>query len=91
MNGQQESDKQMIKVCCISDTHNETDSFDLGEGDLLIHAGDFTLSGKYDEMEKFAKWFASQKYKHKIIIAGNHELTFDDDIFEEKKQKLMKE
>ena len=76
-------ENKKLKVCCISDTHGFHDQMeDLGEGDILIHAGDFTFVGDYDEIKKFVDWFSKQKYKHKILIGGNHEKTLDMDIFQ---------
>jgi hypothetical protein len=46
--------------------------------DILIHAGDFTRRGALKEIEEFNDYLASLKnIKHKIVIAGNHEVTFD--------------
>ena len=53
----QKNGKQ-IKVCCISDTHTFTDQLEVGEGDILIHAGDFTFQGGFEEMKQFTEWFA---------------------------------
>lgn len=74
-----------IKVCCISDTH--TFHNNIGEklqGDILIHSGDFTVRGSREEVQEFADWFASQDFKYKIVIAGNHELSLDKVRFEER-------
>ena len=92
------------------------------EGDILIHAGDFTNYGRREEAEKFNTWLGTLPhrwwswgwrwgtwrgtlphslfwwyqsnhhwtfYRHKIVIAGNHEITFDrasfDNIYAKKK------
>ena len=68
---------QTIKFVCVSDTHNLTNKIQVPEGDVLIHAGDFTNSGKPDEVEWFNKWLGNLPHKHKIVIAGNHDITFD--------------
>ena len=49
----------------------------LPDGDILIHAGDFTRCGHLSEVREFNAWLKSQPHKHKIVIAGNHELSFD--------------
>ena len=47
--------------------------------DILIHAGDFTRTGSIKEVDEFSKFLASlTNIKHKIVIAGNHEVSFDD-------------
>lgn len=50
------------------------------EGDILIHAGDFTRCGHLQEVRDFNNWLGSLPHKHKIVIAGNHELTFDQKL-----------
>lgn len=63
-----------MRLVLISDTHNDHKKLIMPEGDLLIHAGDFTYFGNYKRQYlAFAKWFCSQPYKYKIFIAGNHE------------------
>ncbi len=49
----------------------------LPPGDVLIHAGDFTSVGSIDDVKKFDQELKSLNYKHKVVIAGNHELSFD--------------
>ncbi|XP_039966706.1 metallophosphoesterase domain-containing protein 1 [Bactrocera tryoni] len=72
-------DPNKIRVVCMSDTHSLTPylKFDVPDGDIFIHAGDFTKCGKLDEVIDFDKWIATLPHKHKIVIAGNHELSFD--------------
>ncbi len=92
-----------MKITCISDTHAQHDKLQLKGGDLLLHSGDIMTSGfDIKEVEDFAKWFAKQPYKHKILIAGNHDRILDDehmkrlgyyleDRNEEYSKKLFKE
>ena len=47
------------------------------EGDVLLHTGDFTMRGNEQEVINFNQWLGSLPHKHKIVIAGNHELSFD--------------
>ena len=69
-----------VRFVCISDTHNRHGKLALPDGDILLHAGDFTWEGKAEEVESFCNFLSSvsNKYKHIIVIAGNHELTFDN-------------
>ena len=32
-------------------------------------------------VRSFAQWFSSLPYKHKIVIAGNHDLPFDEENY----------
>ena len=69
---------------CISDTHNRTDQMVLPDGDVLLHAGDFSNTGMPGEVEHFSSFLGRVKrqFKHVIVIAGNHDLTFDDNGYE---------
>jgi Icc-related predicted phosphoesterase len=68
-----------MKLVVISDTHNRHRHLDnrMPPGDVLIHCGDFSAMGRHTETRNFFKWFAAQNYDHKIIIAGNHDLSFE--------------
>lgn len=46
-------------------------------GDVLIHAGDCTSSGKLSQLEDLAQWLSSHPHKHKLLIAGNHDYCFE--------------
>lgn len=66
-----------MKIVCISDTHNKHELLSIPDGDVLIHAGDFTEGGTKREIENFFSWFAKQPHPHKICIAGNHEFYLE--------------
>ena len=40
------------------------------DGDILIHAGDFSISGLVSEVKEFNDWLGTLPHKHKIVIAG---------------------
>ncbi|KAI5131758.1 Metallophosphoesterase Mpped2 [Manis pentadactyla] len=42
--------------------------------------GDFTELGLPSEVKKFNDWLGNLPYEYKIVIAGNHELTFDKEF-----------
>lgn len=69
-----------MRVVAISDTHRKHDMLNLPKGDALLVAGDVTSHGEIDQLEDFAKWFGKQKYKHKIMIAGNHDFCFQNEL-----------
>jgi Icc-related predicted phosphoesterase len=69
----------MPKLVFISDTHNKHASLVLPDGDILIHAGDATGRGTLPEISSFLTWFEAQPHSHKIFIAGNHDLMFEQD------------
>lgn len=71
-----------IRFVCISDTHGKIEGSNLHmpPGDVLLHAGDFTQKGGMREIEKFNSYLGALPYQVKVVIAGNHDLTFDDNI-----------
>ena len=70
-----------IRFVCISDTHGKHNRMpNLPNGDVLIHSGDFSMFSHKDELESFNNYLGSLKntFKHIVVIAGNHELSFDE-------------
>ena len=54
----------------MSDTHGQT--FDVPDGDVLIHAGGLTRSGRdIESLRRTVDWIADLPHRQKIIIAGN--------------------
>ena len=81
-----EDGSKAVRICMISDTHTMHDKIHgMQKADILLHAGDITYHGKYEELLKFSDWLDSLErnfpggYKHKVIIPGNHDKTFEDD------------
>lgn len=70
------------RIVCISDTHNNTPK--LPAGDVLIHAGDLTNQGSFDELERAVTWLEKTDFEVKIVVAGNHEITLDEQFYEKK-------
>ena len=66
-----------MKIVAISDTHNRHREIALPQGDVLIHAGDFTSMGREAEIADFGRWLNDQPFQHKIVVPGNHDLMFD--------------
>lgn len=66
-----------MKIVIISDTHELHGFVKVPAGDVLIHCGDWTNRGEAGAFEKFLNWFSSKPHKHKVFIAGNHELTLE--------------
>lgn len=66
-----------MRIVCLSDTHNLQDHIHVPEGDLLLHAGDFTRRGTEPEVAPFLDWLAAQPHRHKVLVAGNHDFLFE--------------
>jgi hypothetical protein len=47
---------QLKRIVCISDTHNFAHNVGIPHGDILLCAGDFTVKGSKEEVEKFNEW-----------------------------------
>jgi len=64
---------EWTRFVCISDTHSRT--FNVPDGDVLLHSGDLTKTGTLEDFEKTMTWLYDLPHKIKIIIAGNHDLS----------------
>ena len=76
------SDKsdESCQIVFISDTHSLHNRLGvLPEGDILVHAGDFTRSrpAKPEEYKEFSDWLVAQPHSHKVLISGNRDQLMD--------------
>lgn len=71
----------MTRIVAISDTHGMHLGVPIPDGDVLIHCGDFCSHGTYQDAVKFIGWFQTHPHKHKIFIAGNHDLVLEQGSF----------
>ena len=78
-----------MKIVAVSDTH-QTYLDEMPEGDILIHAGDFSLLPKnshqnremmISELTDLKNWFDKirHKYKYTVLVPGNHDWIFEVD------------
>jgi predicted phosphohydrolase len=79
-----------IRFVCLSDTHSTIENLRsfVPPGDVLLHAGDFTELGFPKEINEFNYFLGKLPHKVKVVIAGNHDLTLDDDLVTHKRQEL---
>jgi len=68
----------MPRIVFISDTHLQQ-GFSVPDGDILVHSGDLTGRGTFQEVAKALHWFGKFPHRHKIAIAGNHDWLFEKD------------
>lgn len=69
-----------MRVVCVADTHERHAQVALPAGDLLIHAGDFTMVVEKRRIQDFATWITESAKNFRygaVLIAGNHDLTMD--------------
>lgn len=63
-----------MKILHLSDTHGcHHRLHNLPEADVLVHSGDFTMTGTESEALDFFNWFCDLPYAHKIFVCGNHD------------------
>jgi Icc-related predicted phosphoesterase len=72
-----------MKIMFLSDTHGRhreiTELYgELPYVDIMIHSGDCTRYGEFEETDLFMNWFTTQNAKHKVLIAGNHDFVFQN-------------
>ena len=78
-----------IRVVCMSDTHSmcqmmtKQHNYVIPEGDILVISGDLTLLGEDCGILALCKWLDEEcsHFKHKIVVAGNHDLSLDEGFF----------
>ncbi len=69
-----------MQIVCISDTHSRHDEMPpVPDGDVVVHAGDCTSDGSLAALSDFAHWFGLLPHRHKVLIAGNHDSSFEKD------------
>lgn len=67
----------MVKIVAVADTHDAHDRLIIPEGDIFVHAGDWTMIGSKKKIRAFLDWVNALPHPHKVIIAGNHDLDMD--------------
>lgn len=71
-----------LSIVHISDTHNKHKLIPkdwLPAADVIIHSGDISSRGFFQEIEDFLYWYSNlTQYTYKILIAGNHDFGFQD-------------
>lgn len=73
-----------VRFVCISDTHRKlfVIADRIPDGDVLLHAGDFSNVGLPTDVKEFNDILGRLPHKHKIVIAGNHDITFDEEMLQ---------
>ena len=75
-----------MKILHISDTHGFHNLLTIPKDiDMVIHSGDSTnykdLYKNEVELQDFIYWYSRVKVKYKILIAGNHDITLEKNLF----------
>lgn len=69
-------------IVCLSDTHAHHRQVIVPDGDILIHAGDFTgLDRGRPTLRDFDSWLGELPHPHKIVVPGNHDFALEEHPF----------
>jgi len=68
-----------MKICAVSDTHQQEPDVVIPECDLLIHSGDIDARDLVDVIH-FYRWFSKQPAYYKIYVPGNHDFFFESHL-----------
>ncbi|UJR79937.1 metallophosphatase domain-containing protein [Sandaracinus amylolyticus] len=66
-----------MRVVAVADTHTFEHELWVPDGDVLVHAGDMLRGGTLEELEGVARWIRALPHRHKVIVAGNHDVCFE--------------
>lgn len=89
-----------LRIVCMSDTHSLTNhiKFEIPDGDIFIHAGDFTRCGQLEEVKEFNTWigkfdhislFILSRSKFPSVFSNARFHTFDDSSIWRRNQKYF--
>ena len=68
-----------MRIMLISDTHGLHRALQVPGGDLLVHAGDFSLDSRPPSIvSDFNAWLGSLPHRHKVVVPGNHEFVLEE-------------
>jgi hypothetical protein len=68
-------DSPLLRIACVSDTHNDDPTAKVPSADLFIHAGDMTNEGTLQELTKAYEWIAALPHRVKVVVAGKQPLS----------------
>src|ERR1019366_8269824 len=68
-----------LTIVLISDTHELHREVNVPPGDLLIHAGDFTMNSMSAErLIDFNDWLGELPHAFRVVIPGNHDFVVEE-------------
>lgn len=67
-----------MKFVFLSDTHCKHGEIKIPDGDTFIFCGDMSSRGELSEIENFSLFLHKLPHKNKLVIAGNHDFSFED-------------
>jgi Icc-related predicted phosphoesterase len=68
-----------LTIVVLSDTHELHREVEVPPGDILIHAGDFTMDSRSAEkLLDFNDWLGELPHAYRVVIPGNHDFIVED-------------
>lgn len=78
--GRTSTERTKLRLVLLSDTHQLHREVDVPDGDIFIHAGDFTMfSQSMEAVVDFNDWLGKLPHRYKIVVPGNHEFFLEAD------------
>mmetsp|Transcript_2542 Transcript_2542/g.2869 ORF Transcript_2542/g.2869 Transcript_2542/m.2869 type:complete len:380 (-) Transcript_2542:516-1655(-) len=74
---------KIVRFVCLSDTHGKHRDCAVPYGDVILHAGDITNIGEFEQLQDFEEWLSGLPHEHKVVIAGNHDITTQPEYYNE--------
>jgi hypothetical protein len=73
----------VVRFVCVSDTHGKHRDVSVPDGDVFVHAGDFSDTGEPHQVQDLERWIAALPgfSLGRMVIAGNHDVTFDEQFY----------
>src|ERR1700729_1583186 len=72
------SGRTNLRLVLLSDTHQLHREVEVPDGDIFIHAGDFTMfSQSMEAVADFNDWLGELPHRYKIVLPGNHEFFLE--------------
>jgi Icc-related predicted phosphoesterase len=69
-----------MDLVILADTHELHHELQIPPGDILIHAGDWTMFSKsLRKIEDFNAWVGDLPHRRKLLVPGNHEFYLEAD------------
>ena len=70
-----------VRFLVLSDTHGNDLPSSLPKCDILLHCGDITEDGSPESIEQALEALGTIDAEHKLVIAGNHEISMDKEYY----------
>ncbi len=81
MTARRQKANRSLQLVLLSDTHEQHAEVEVPPGDILIHAGDFTMfSRNLRSISDFNQWLGKLPHRWKVVCPGNHEFFLEADL-----------